>query len=181
MLAKVVLAVALVLLSCNAPSAPPGPAAPHLVVPEEEYVIRGDSEMYAAEIPFRYTNRTQDTLVITGCRPPEPPRLEWWTGSEWRLAFQHASLLCLSPPFVIPPGTVIDDTLRLHVPRDTIGPGGSVIMPYWEASHRLGEYRLVWPLQNQAPPAKRSEWQGGGVRPLGERVSNTFRLRIILP
>lgn len=148
---------------------------------ELEYAVRGDSEMYRAEIPFRYTNRTADTLVILECRPPAAPRLEWWNGSQWQPAFDHVSLLCGPSAFVIPPTTVIVDTLRLDVPRDSLGPGGSHLRPFWRASHRVGEYRLVWPLQNQGSPTKRGEAQGGGMRPLAERVSNTFRLRITSP
>jgi hypothetical protein len=178
---RFVVALAVLLLGCSAPNAPAGPASPHLVVSELEYTVRGDSQMYRAEIPFRYTNRTADTLVISECRAPAPPRLEWWTGSEWRPAFEHVWLACGPSAFVIPPATVIEDTLRLDVPRDSIGPGGSHLRPSWQASHRVGEYRLVWPLQNQGSPAERSEGRGGGLRPLAERVSNTFRLRITSP
>ena len=178
---KPVVALAVLFLGCGAPDAPPGPASPHLLVPEREYAVGGDSEMYRADIPFRYTNRTVDTLVISQCRPPAPPRLEWWNGSQWRPAFEPGSLLCGLSAFVIPPATVIEDTLRLDVARDSIGPGGGLIRPFWEASHRVGEYRLVWPVQNQASPIKRNDGRGGGLRPLSERVSNTFRLRITSP
>jgi hypothetical protein len=148
------------------------------VVPALEYELRDDSQVYHATIPFRYTNRTPDTLVLTGCNPPPRPVLEWWNGTEWRFAFHHIELGCLSSPFVIPPGTIIEDTLRLRVSRDSVLPDGHGVNPYWLASRTVGEYRLNWPLQSQAPLAERRRFHGGPLRPLSERVSNTFRLRV---
>jgi hypothetical protein len=160
---------------------PEGPPSPHLVVLGDEHEVRlDDSDFYRAEIPFRYTNRTGETLVLTGCSPPEAPQLEWWSGEDWRPAFHHIVLLCLSAPFVIPPNRVIHDTLRLRVNRDSIGPAG-VVAPHWQASHTSGQYRLMWPLRNRASADHSDEWLGGSVRPLEERVSNTFRLNITTP
>jgi hypothetical protein len=178
---RFIVALGVFLLGCGTPNAPPGPASPHLVVSELEYAVRvdRDRDTYRADIPFRYTNRTADTLVISECMAPAPPRLEWWNGSEWRLAFHDVRLACGPNAFVIPPATVIVDTLRLDVPRDSINPLMSV--PFWLANHREGEYRLMWPLQNQGSPTERSEGLGGGLRPVAERVSNTFRLTMPSP
>ncbi len=172
-----VAAALLVITTCATPPRPPaGPAAPHLVVPQLEHDVRVDEWFYDTEIPFRYENRTTDTLVLTGCRPPNPPVLEWWDGTRWRMAFPHIELDCLSSPFVIPPGRVIHDTVHVRVSQDSIAPDGHRVSPYWLASRGVGEYRLVWPLQTQAPLAARA-YHGGSLRPLSERVSNTFRLR----
>jgi hypothetical protein len=171
----------LIIPACSALSAPDELPSPQLVVPDVEYAVRIEGDSYRAEIPFRYTNRTGDTLVLTGCHPPGVPRLQWWNGDAWLMAFQYIELLCLSAPFVIPPGMIIDDTLRLQVSRDSIGPTGHLTLPYWEASPSVGEYRLMWPLQNQAPPAEREQGLGGPARPLADRISNTFRLRIATP
>jgi hypothetical protein len=178
---RVALAIVLIIAGCNAPSAPRESTTPHLVVPAPEYAVRVEGEYYRAEIPFRYTNRTSGTVVLTGCRPPSSPMLEWWDGTQWRLAFQHVELMCLSAPFVIPRATVIDDTVRLQVARDSIGSSGRLTLPYWDASHDVGDYRLVWRLQDPGTPGEESEMQGGRMRPLAERVSNTFRLTIALP
>jgi hypothetical protein len=149
-----------------------------LVVPGPEYEVRDDGQVYHAQIPFRYTNRTLDTLVLTGCNPPPRPLLEWWNGTEWHFAYDQIALGCRSSPFVIPPGTVIDDTLRLRVSPDSVRPDGRAVIPYWVASRTVGEYRLTWPLRSQASPADRRRLHGGPLRPLSERVSNTFRLRL---
>src|SRR5688572_19361022 len=102
-----VLAAVLLALGCaTASRAPSGTQAPHLVVPAPEYEVRDDGQVYHAEIPFRYTNRTLDTLVLTGCNPPPRPLIEWWNGTEWHFAYDQIALGCRSSPFVIPPGTV---------------------------------------------------------------------------
>ena len=177
-----VLCVALLVVACSgSQTAPDEASAGHLVVLQAEHDVRVDDFFYRAEIPFRYTNATGRTLVITGCKPPRPPLLEWWNGVEWRAAFDHIELLCLSPPFVIAPGTVIVDTLRLMVARDSITPTGRRIGPHWEASRGVGEYRLVWSLQDPAPRDASDPYLGGPGRPLAERVSNTFRLTIPTP
>jgi hypothetical protein len=177
-----VLCAALLVIACSASqTGPDEPSAGHLVVLQPEHDVRIEDFRYRAEIPFRYTNATGRTLVIIGCNPPRPPLLEWWTGVEWRAAFEHIELLCLSQPFVIAPGTVIVDTLRLAVARDSIGPTGHRIRPHWQASHGVGEYRLVWSLRDPARPDANDPWLGGAARPLAERVSNTFRLRIVTP
>jgi hypothetical protein len=150
-------------------------------VPALDYTVRAQGTFYRPEIPFRYTNWTSDTLVLTGCHPPSEPHLEWWDGEEWRSAFDRIELLCLSSPFAIPPGTIIDDTVRVNVSRDPTGPGGRPIGPHWKASHGVGEYRLMWPLQKQASPAEHQEGLGGAPRPVAERVSNVFRLTIATP
>ena len=173
------LAVALLALSAcsNAPRAPLGPPEPHLVVSDPDQDLRVDDLFYHADIPFRYANQTPDTVVITGCRPPPPPTLEWWDGMQWRLALYDIRLGCLSAPFVIPQGRVINDTLHIRVSRDSLGPDGRHVRPYWLASRGVGEYRLVWPLKTQGSVADRAAFRGGALRPLAERVSNTFRLR----
>jgi hypothetical protein len=160
------------------PLAPRGPDIPHLFVPGSEYEVRDDGHTYHAEIPFRYTNRTSDTLVFTGCNLPPRPLLEWWTGTEWHYAYDQIEFGCRDSPFVIPPGTVIEDTLRLRVSRDSIRPDGRQVMPYWVASRTVGEYRLTWPLRSQAPIGVDRRRHGGPLRPIAERVSNTFRLRL---
>jgi hypothetical protein len=178
---RIALGLLFIIPACHALSAPDEVRSPQLVVPGVEHAVRLEGGFYSAEIPFRYTNRTGDTLVITGCHPPGVPRLEWWNGEAWRMAFQYIELMCLSAPFVIAPGTIIDDTVRLSVFRDSVGPSGHLTLPHWEASRSVGEYRLMWPLQNQAPPARRREYLGGTPRPLADRISNTFRLRIATP
>ena len=176
------LVVVLLTLGCasvpKVPPAPPGPDIPSLFVPGSEYEVRDDGRAYHALIPFRYTNHTPDTLVITGCNPPPRPLLEWWTGAEWHYAYDQIELGCLSSPFVILPGTVIEDTLRLRVSRDSILPDGRHVMPYWLASRTVGDYRLTWPLRSQAPIIENRRFHGGPLRPIAERVSNTFRLRL---
>lgn len=176
---RILIALVLAIACSSVPRAPAGPASPHLLVPAREYHLRDDGQLYHAEIPFRYTNRTGDTLVLTGCNPPPRPTLEWWDGSRWRYAFDHIQLDCLSSPFVIPPGTVIHDTLHLRVSPDSVLRDGHGVRPYWLASRTVGEYRLTWPLQSQALTADRRARYGGPLRPLSERASNTFRLRRI--
>ena len=165
----------------NTAPAPPGPDAPYVVVPLSEATLRVEEGMYVGTVRFRYTNHTPDTLVMTGCNPPERPILEWWTGSAWRPAYQQIQLMCLSPPFVVPPGMVLDRTLAISSFIDSIGPAGRLVLPYWEASHTIGQYRLVLRVQDRGSLAQREDWHGGASRPLAERVSNTFRLRIAKP
>ena len=168
-----------VLVACtNAPPATIAPVGGHLVVPRLEHELSVSGPLYGADIPFRYATQTSDTLVITRCGAPRAPMLEWWDGTQWREAFHHIGLSCLGPPFVIPPGTVIHDTLRVRAFSDSIGPRGNKVIPYWLTSHDVGQYRLVWPLRAQAPPAERAAFRAGPLRPLSERVSNTFRLRL---
>jgi hypothetical protein len=171
-------ALLLVIGACaSLPRAPAGPATPHFVVPGLEHELRVNDVFYRAEIPFRYTNQTGDTLVIAVCNPPDPPVLEWWDGTRWREAFPHITRDCLSSPFVIPPGTVIHDTLHVRVSVDSLAPDGHKVSPSWLASRGDGEYRLVWPLRTQGSLAERAAYRGGPLRPESERVSNTFRLR----
>jgi hypothetical protein len=178
---KLFVAVLLALACASAtqvPPAPRGPDVPHLFVPDAEHELRDDGQAYHATIPFRYTNRTPDTLVLTGCMPPPRPLLEWWTGTQWHFAYDQVAFGCRDAPFVILPGTLIEDTLHLRVSRDSIRPDGRHVMPSWLASRTGGEYRLTWPLRSQAAVVADRRHYGGPLRPVAERVSNTFRLRI---
>ena len=174
-------AVAMLVACSNTPPAPPGPDAPYLVAPFAERTLRLESGAYVGVLRFRYTNHTPDTVVMTGCNPPGDPVLEWWTGTAWRPAYQHLQVLCGSPPFLVPPGTELKRTREIHVLADSMGPAGRLDLPYWQASRTVGQYRLIWAVQDQGSPAQRENWQGGALRPLAERVSNTFRLRIARP
>src|ERR1041384_2280047 len=106
------------------PTAPAGPMDPRLVVAAVPLSIRRDQIDYVVNIPYQYVNNTSSPVANPGCRPPIPPGLQWWTGKEWADAYERTFLLCSSPPFVIGPGASFTDTLRLRIPRDSIGVNG---------------------------------------------------------
>ena len=175
-----VLCAIVILVACSGTQpAPAGPDAPYLVVPQIEHTARLVDGFYVGKVPYQYTNHGADTVVMTGCGPPESPILEWWTGNEWRPAYEQMSLMCLSPPFVVPPRTILNRTYDIHVYNDSISPSGRPFVGYWQASRTIGEYRLVWRVQDQGSSAQRDKWEGGALRPFAERVSNTFRIRMV--
>jgi hypothetical protein len=178
---RVLVAITL-LTACSLANEPGATPSPWLVVPDAEYSVRLENGWYRAEIPWRYTNHSDRTLLITGCFPPRAPYLEWWNGEEWQPAYLMAEPQCLSDPFEVAPGAVIADTLRMNVSRDEINELGHHVNPAWEASHDDGEYRLVWSLQDVGPPHNYNEPRlGGALRPVSQRASNVFRLRMPSP
>lgn len=152
-------------LACH--SDPLSPRGPQLLVNSSALELRREGNYLRSEVPFTYTNRSRRTLALHGCNPPGPPDLEWWDGTEWRLTFQRVEMLmlCLSPPFLIAPGTTLTETLSIFV-SDPIDPA-SGLHPVWLGPRQRAQYRLVWGLRD----AKRET-----LVPLDQRVSNTFEL-----
>lgn len=146
-------------LACH--SDPLSPRDPQLMVNETTLAIWRDGQYLRGEIPFTYTNRSGRTLALHGCRPPGSPDLEWWNGREWRLAYHRVEMMCLSPPFLVAPGTTLSYTLSLFL-RDV-----AQVQVDWLGPRQRAEYRLVWGLRDAA--------SGAAVR-LDQRISNTFTL-----
>jgi hypothetical protein len=121
------------------------------------------------DIPYRTRNSTRDTLYLTGCLKPDPPRLEKRVDGEWVLAYREIRLLCWSPPWVLAPGEVRRDTARVEgfLPGQSAGP---VFHTSIEGTYRL-KREIYSSLTDEKYPL------GKDTLSVDRRVSNAFQLR----
>ncbi len=140
-----------------------------------QYVARRVDRGVEFSVPFTYTNRSADTVFLPNCRVETGVELNMGlqkkVGGTWRNVWGSITLLCLSPPILIPPGETYTDTLEVYG-----GKPGKQVAPELAVDEVEGEYRLVW-TQLHAPfdPLR---YPFGDTLPLAAKVSNPFALTV---
>ena len=119
-------------------------------------------------IPFSIENTGTVPLYQVGCITPPQPLLERREGDEWQLAFSGVERACLSPPFIIEPGTTRQDTFKVEgaLPGQNFFP--TFTLP------AAGEYRLNFEFYSSLTDEMHPH--GEDLLPEGLRVSNVFRV-----
>jgi hypothetical protein len=133
------------------------------------YHVRTTEHFYEIVMDLAYTNPTRGRVYIPTCHTPHPPVLQKWVSEQWVTAYAPVVLLCLGPPVVIEPGDMYRYTYRVmaaHRPNTS---------PRFEVAEIPGTYRLVWHMLGTWTP-NGSEPGLGEELPIGQRVSNTFRI-----
>lgn len=158
----------MIALACSS-SGVSDPNQPMMVTDASEYdVVIGEARI-EARISFQYANRSGRTIYFPNCNGVIAPILQQWNGLEWVFAWGSPQLDCLSPPVVLLPDEVYEDTLTVSA-----GTPGSNIYPQFQVSELSGKYRLLWlnalgSYDPDGPP-----W--GESLPENLRSSNEFRL-----
>jgi hypothetical protein len=118
------------------------------------------------DVPYRTRNTTADTLYLIGCNTPPPPVLEKRVDGSWQTAYAPVVLLCLSPPWALPPGAVREDTLHVvaRLSGEDVAPTFETDVP---GTYRL-QRQIYSRLTDERPPT------GEALVPLERRISNTF-------
>lgn len=130
-----------------------------------------------ASIEWAYTNDRGTPLLNPGCYPPTTPRLQWWTGTGWRDAYDVISYDCLSVPFVIAPRARHVDTVEVRAMRRPRGTNARQHDGYWRASlHACVRFRLIWDLYEIPKPTGGSPLSLGAPLPESLRASERFLL-----
>ena len=134
------------------------------------YTLRATSWGFDGEIGVTFTNRTSGTVYIVNCKGATGVFLEKHLAGQWRYVWAPPIQLCLSRPITVVPGA----TYRTHV-RLVGGSPESFLAPKFSTSEIAGEYRAVW---GQVLSSYLSDSAPFGVQlPIGQRVSNRFRLK----
>lgn len=135
------------------------------------YTLHAGVIGYNASLVVVYTNRATSTAYFDNCRGATGLTFEKLVGSEWQVAWSPFTLLCYSPPIVVPPrGT--------HVFHIEVFGG----YPDCQCGPRFltpdipGIYRAVWSVGFPTDPASSSVT--GGPLTLVRRVSNQFMLSV---
>jgi hypothetical protein len=132
-------------------------------------LVTGDFDRVVLNVPYRTRNSTEDTLYLTGCRIPDLPVLEKHVSGSWQTAYDPGKLLCWSPPWVLAPGDVRWDTLRVEgwLP-------GQNIYPHFR-TEITGTYRLKRLIYSSLEADEKYPL-GEDTIDVGLRVSNTFEV-----
>ncbi len=162
------------LAACSdSPTAPPeqtleGPRVTLFRTDSASYTLLTESYGVTGSIQARLSNSTGESIYLVNCNGDTDVSLEKWIDGRWQLAWAPDVQTCLSEPIIVPAGGTWDTTIDIFA-----GPRGSNTYPQFEVEESPGSYRLVWhdvlsSFQNQLP--------FGEPLPLGQRISNTFRL-----
>lgn len=133
------------------------------------YELRVGDSFWEAEIPFSFTNPTDDSVYVVGCRGPSPPSLQRLEDGKWVLGWDPLVFNCLDlPPFSIGPRERYSGTLFLVAAFPD-----AAADPKFVFDPPDGIYRLVW-----MPRASFDERTPGfgPLLPLEQRISNSFAL-----
>ncbi|MCY3808148.1 MAG: hypothetical protein OXG58_01710 [Gemmatimonadetes bacterium] len=121
-------------------------------------------EVYAADIPYTFTNRTGSMVFLYNCHGGFDRRLEMQHAGGWKEIWSSAFCLLLHSDIAIKPDEVYADTASPLISPDTLVP----------PPHASTQFRIVWHAAHFA------EGEDGGKEliPLEERVSNPFTLAL---
>ena len=142
-----------------------------LVVEGSSFSLLGFDHGFRGEIPYRFTNVSDQPVSLLNCLGGYGVWLERKEGAAWQTGYAGIRLGCLSPPIVIAPGEQLADTLRIHA-----GQAGSNFFPQFRTPDPAGTYRLVigsayWNYTHDGP-----SW--GDEIPAELRTSAEFQLRV---
>lgn len=160
--------VLLALAGCTDPAGPPWNGDAPIRTDRSEYAVTRDAVGWHTRIIWTFTNPTDQTVSVVGCRRTTPPKLQKWDGLEWVDAWYPVVLLCLGEPVHVAASATYTDTLDFFA-----GFPGSKVYPQLEVDALAGTYRMVWfPLLNYD-----QDNVTGDPLPLEQRVSNAFEMR----
>lgn len=124
------------------------------------------------EIPYRYENRTGDTICLNNCRGSFSIELEKRIEGTWETVWAPAIPACASPPIKFAPDSVFGDTLTVVHRKDEDS------FPKMDVERFDGVYRVnVTAASRVGPTPEGQEFKCGGEQlPKENRVSNPFVL-----
>jgi hypothetical protein len=128
-----------------------------------KYTLEPQEGGWGVEIPYRFTNRTGETVYLANCWGVLHVRLERQMDGAWQTAWSPPIFQCDSPRIGIGPELLFQRTL--HVTNPPLA-GDTASQAQSDPS---GTYRIVWDevyFSNREPV------------PLEMRVSNAFRLLV---
>lgn len=142
--------------------AAPSPTDAPITSDSAEYAIRRTDTGFDVRVGLTYRNSHATAVELWACQAEFTQRLERWNGRAWETLFVPLAFSCKAWATVSP---------AMELSQLQHYAGGSPATPFkptWGASDPSGSYRAVWSVR-----------QGGIELPLEQRISNTFRLRLI--
>ena len=132
-------AVAL-LSACQLPLGVDDGEVPLLRTSLEQYELEIDGEWARLSVPYTFSNRTDVTVHINGCRGQVAPLFEREVDGEWEYFYQAPTLSCLSPPRPIRSGSVASEVGHLTLRMTSDATASDRYVP----GTVNGRYRLRW-------------------------------------
>lgn len=136
------------------------------------YAFEETENQLEVEIPYRYENRTGDTICLNNCRGAFHIELEKRVEGTWEMVWAPIIAACASPPIEFAPDSVFRDTLTVVHRKDEDS------FPKMDVERFDGVYRVnVAAASRVGPTPEGEEFRCGGEQLAKEkRVSNPFVL-----
>jgi hypothetical protein len=166
----VILMILLSSASCDSPLSVERDADAAIQTDRLEYTLREAGSGFEVEIPYSFTNTTGSKVYLVNCNQYVEALLELKAFDGWVVGWAPALEDCLSPPIIIEPGEVFQDTIRVHAARF-----GSNTYPQFQSADPEGVYRIRW--ENALTSFDADQYPFGEPLPLDGRVSNRFVLK----
>lgn len=132
-------------------------------------VIEGIAPFLDFDIGMEVRNSGKEDIFLLGCINPSMPVLQKQIDDEWRTVYAVAEPECLSPPWVLEPGDVHRDTLRVEA---VLIPGSSTGFLWEDHTSVDGDYRLERMIYQDRSDT--DDWPQ--LIPLKDRISRTFQI-----
>ena len=163
--------IALLLVSCSDPLDVDFGPGPLIHTDASTYIITKQEGLLEVGIPFTFENRLPENIYLQRCSTVVlPPILERKVGDEWRTAWSAPHYCASDRPFVLAPGALYVDTVRIYA-----HPFGDEREPQFQSSDVTGIHRLQW---SRALTSYDSKGKPAGEQlPLRHRISNEFQLQ----
>lgn len=155
--------------ACESPTAPGLGPEPLLRTGAQEYAFQAvDGGAQELAVPYTFTNRTSDPVVLGNCNGVFSHGLERLTSRGWERSWSATVLLCHSEPIEIAAGERWAGEVVVRAVPATALSGSELPL----ADDLGGTYRLVWDMPVALGPD--GEW----VLDKDLRVSNPFQVRL---
>ena len=142
---------------------------PMVAMGEDAYTLEQWSGGVSTRLDIIVENSSPETISLLNCNGAYGVVLERRVGTDWVTAWAPVLPLCLGKPIEIPPGGLLQDTIKVFAGRR-----GSMTHPQFAMDQLEGTYRMVvtsayWHYDHDGPP-----W--GDAVPSRVMTSNPFRL-----
>lgn len=127
------------------------------------------------DIPLELRNTGNADIILTGCINPSLPVLQKRLDDEWVTVYAVVELACSSPPWVLHPGDMHRDTLRVRTRVKLLSNTEFIwVEKFFDIDADIpvnGQYRLERRIF--------ADTEGQDLLPLADRVSNSFRIMAV--
>lgn len=135
-----------------------------------EYRFVLESDVVTGKVEYRYTNHSARAVHFANCGGSIALHLERKDPDGWRSVWTPMVPACLSPPVTVRPGEVLEGAVPVRA-----GTPGSEVAPTFPVDRPAATYRLV----GSGMSDDLDRYPRGPDRPLDERVSNPFVIRLV--